>query len=77
MAKLFPEITMKGLGVELKLYPFEEKSTTNPESIAVLLDDGHRSVCIARCDSYDLATEVIQCFMTACAALGYDLESVD
>ena len=78
MAKIFPEITMKGLEVELKLYPFEEEPNVGDgSSFSVILDDGYTSVCIARCGSYELATEVIQCFMTAGAALGYDLESVD
>ena len=69
---------MKGLDVEISLYAFEETvDTTGVERYSVLIDNGRANICIARCDSYDLATEVIQCFMTACAALGYDLESVD
>ncbi len=78
MAKVFPEITMKGMGVELKLYPFEESSAEEGKtSFSVLIDDGYSTVCIGRTDSYEIATEIMQCYMTACAALGFELDSVN
>lgn len=79
MAKVFPEITMTGMGVELSLYPFENVVPEGADAtkFSVILDNGFTSICIAETNTYEIATEVIQCYMTACAALGFELDSVN
>ena len=81
MSKVFPEISLKGSGVELKLYANDNKNdnevNTETESFTVIVDDGYSKVGLANTKSYDEAVEVIQVVMQGFAALGYDLDSVN
>ena len=79
MAKVFPEITLKGSGVDLKLYAIDHESDSNfndpatKTELTVLIDDGYSKVALAHVKTYDESTEVIQVVMQGFAALGYDL----
>ena len=83
VAKVFPEITLKGSGVDLKLYAIDHESDSNfndpatKTELTVLIDDGYSKVALAHVKTYDESTEVIQVVMQGFAALGYDLDSVN
>jgi hypothetical protein len=78
--KVFPEITMTGEGVELKLYATTDpllRSSNSDAEFSVLIDDGYSKIAVAHVKNYNAAVEVIQVVMQGFAALGYELDSVN
>ena len=74
VAKVFPEITLKGSGVGLTLYAVELEYSPG---FSVVIDDGESTISLGVVKTYDESTEVIQVVMQGFAALGYDLDSVN